>query len=245
MKTTLLKRAYRRGLATLQLSHLAVRDRRSFGVIRHVRTAGLSFLGLAALLDLYRAVRRVEAAHIPGRLLETGTALGGSALVIAAAKAPARPLYLYDVFGLIPPPSINDGAVAQERYAAITTGSAQGIGGGRYYGYQENLLDQVQATFRKAGVDPAAEQICFVQGLYEETLYPDGPVAFAHLDCDWYESVKTCLERIVPRLARGGILVLDDYFQWPGCKRAVDEYFASRQAEFVFEQHARLHIVRR
>ena len=33
------------------------------------------------------------------------------------------------------------------------------------------------------------------------------PVALAHLDCDWYASVLTCLENIVPRLAPGGVLV--------------------------------------
>jgi hypothetical protein len=53
----------------------------------------------------------------------------------------------------------------------------------------------------------------------------------------------TCLTRIVPRLVAGGRIVLDDYYAWSGCQRAVDEYFAGRQG-FRFEHAARLHIVK-
>jgi len=60
----------------------------------------------------------------------------------------------------------------------------------------------------------------------QDTLRVDEPVAFAHVDVDWYEPVKTCLERIVPRLSRGGALVLDDYNDWSGCRKATDEYFS-------------------
>jgi asparagine synthase (glutamine-hydrolysing) len=70
------------------------------------------------------------------------------------------------------------------------------------------------------------------------------PVAFVHIDGDWYESVMTCLTRLAPRLVPGGVLVIDDYDAWSGCRSAVDEYFADRRAEFAFVGKSRLHIVR-
>jgi O-methyltransferase len=82
-----------------------------------------------------------------------------------------------------------------------------------------------------------------VRGLFEDTLDLDEPVAFAHLDGDWYESTMTCLERIAPLLAPGGRIVLDDYYHWSGCRTAVDEYFAGRDG-YRFEERARLHVVR-
>ncbi len=239
------KRVYRRLAAIFRLRALAQQNPQHRRIIQDVRATGLSFLGAAALLDLYDAVRTLETRGIAGNLLETGTALGGSGLVLAAAKTPARALFLYDVFGLIPPPSSQDGEAGQQRYEQIHSGQATGLAGGTYYGYQADLLAQVQQTFQRFGFEPEQAQIHFVQGLYEESLQVDAPVALAHIDCDWYESVKVCLERIVPHLVPGGILVLDDYHQWPGCKLAVDEFFAGRQDEFIFRNRARLHIIRR
>lgn len=241
----MLKRVYRRLAATLRLGVLGYQNPHHQRLIKEVRATGLSFLGPAALLDLYDAVRSLDARGIAGNLLETGTALGGSGLVLAAAKTPTRPLFLYDVFGLIPPPSSQDGEAGQQRYQQIHSGQAEGIAGGVYYGYQSDLLDQVRQTFQRFGFEPEQAQIHFVQGLYEDSLQVNEPVALAHIDCDWYESVKVCLERIVPYLVPGGILVMDDYYQWPGCKLAVDEFFAGRQDEFIFNHKARLHIIRR
>ena len=67
-----------------------------------------------------------------------------------------------------------------------------------------------------------------IQGLFEDTIELDEPVALAHLDGDWYESTMTCLTRIAPLLVPGGRIVLDDYYKWSGCRAAVDEYFADR-----------------
>ena len=53
-------------------------------------------------------------------------------------------------------------------------------------------------------------------------------LCFAHLDVDLYRSVTDCLTFIWPRLAVGGVIVIDDYgFEsCPGAKSAVDEFFA-------------------
>ena len=76
-------------------------------------------------------------------------------------------------------------------------------------------------------------------------LTGDEPLALAHVDCDWYDSVRTCLERIVPRLVPGGVLVIDDYYRWSGCRSAVDDYFATQPRKaFRFRRRARLQIVR-
>ena len=80
--------------------------------IESVLRTDLTYLDRDALLDLHESVARIEKDEVPGILLEAGTARGGSALVIAAAKSSARPLYLYDTFGLIPPPSERDGATS-------------------------------------------------------------------------------------------------------------------------------------
>ena len=213
-------------------------------VVEAVIADDLTYLERDALLDLQDAVTRIDAEGIPGVLIEAGTARGGSALAIAAAKRPERPLHLYDTFGLIPPPSERDGADVKERYEVIAAGKAVGPGGSRYYGYEEDLLGQIEELFRSRGYPAEDNEIHFVQGLYEDTLHPEEPVALAHLDSDWFDSVHTCLERIAPRLSVGGRFVIDDYGAWSGARDAVDEFFTAGRDGFEFEQHSRLHIVR-
>ena len=45
------------------------------------------------------------------------------------------------------------------------------------------------------------------------------------MDTDFYESTKIELETLYPRLSKGGILIIDDYGHFKGCRKAVDEYF--------------------
>ena len=44
-------------------------------------------------------------------------------------------------------------------------------------------------------------------------------------------------------LVPGGRIVLDDYWAWSGCRRAVDEYFTDRPG-YVVERRAKVHVVR-
>ena len=217
----------------------------SSAVVRQVRKRRLTYLGYDALSDLERAVHRLESAGVPGIIVEAGCALGGSTVVLASAKRPDRPLRAYDVFGMIPPPSAVDGHDIQARYRTVVRGESRGIEGDRYYGYEDDLRGKVESALRSFGLDLEERRIELVEGLFQETLRLDGPVALAHIDADWYESVKTCLERIAPHLPAGGVLVVDDYDHWSGCRKAVDEFFADKRDRFAFVRRARLHIVRR
>jgi hypothetical protein len=207
--------------------------------IARVRRENLTYLKPENLRELAAMV----ADAVPGLVVEAGTALGGSAIVMAAAKASERPMKVYDVFGTIPPPGEHDGPDVHRRYATIAAGEARGVGGETYYGYRSDLYREVAGAFDRLGVPAAEHNVELVQGLFEDTIDLDEPVAIAHLDGDWYESTMTCLERIAPLLPPGGRIVLDDYHAWSGCRAAVDEYFAGRDG-YRFEHRTRLHVVR-
>ncbi len=214
-------------------------------IIRSVRAESLTYLDAAALCDLFEQVEATERACRSGILIEAGCALGGSAIVIATAKSRARPFYVYDVFGIIPAPSAQDGADVHDRYKVIQQGKSAGIGRNKYYGYEENLFEQVTENFRRHGVAGDANNTYLVKGLFQDTLHVTEPVALAHIDGDWYESVMVCLQRIAPHLVPGGVLVIDDYDDWSGCRKAVDEYFSDKQDLYTFVHKSRLHIVRK
>src|SRR5690606_26026353 len=97
---TMLKTLYRRVKRALQTPPPPV--------VSAVRRDALTYLDEAALKDLLHEVTTLEKMGRQGVLIEAGCALGGSAIVIASGKSKARPFYIYDVFGVIPPPGDND-----------------------------------------------------------------------------------------------------------------------------------------
>jgi O-methyltransferase len=107
-------------------------------------------------------------------------------------------------------------------------GASTGLGGDEYYGYVPDLLGRVSETFERYGVPVDGDRVQLHQGLFEET-WPRvadevGTIAFAHIDCDWYDPVRYCLGVVAPRLATDGIIMLDDYFDYGGCRTAVHEF---------------------
>jgi len=196
--------------------------------IQHLRSRGLTYCGRPGKLEtLARLVRDVEARAVPGVFLEAGVAMGGSAMVTAKAKSPQRQLRLYDVFTMLPPPSEGDDARSHEVYRTFVEGNVSGVVDRNYVQHAEDLLAYTRENMRAVGIDPDAEGVVFVKGLYEDTLRVEEPVAFAHIDCDWYESVRLCIERLRDPMSPGGVMLFDDYNSFPGCKRAVDEWLSA------------------
>lgn len=64
-----------------------------------------------------------------------------------------------------------------------------------------------------------------VQGLFPDSAPEIKHIALAHVDTDFYLSTLASLQWILPRLVKGGIVVIDDY-DWPNCpgvKQALNE----------------------
>jgi hypothetical protein len=219
-------------------------EARNNRVIRQVQKERLTYLAQEPLLFLANTVTEVERKGMRGVMIEAGCALGGSAIVIGSRKRSARPLLVFDTFGMIPAPSERDGEDVHKRYRCIIEGRSKGLGPDQYYGYQTDLLGTVQRNFQRCGLPLETANTSLIQGLYREILHVNEPVAFAHIDCDWYESVYVCLERIVPQLEVGGMMIIDDYYAWSGCRKATDEYFGNSQKQFEFQQGVRLRIER-
>ena len=208
-------------LAALRLSKLA----------RAVKRQRLTYLSDAKLVRLEESLRATCLPQVRGAFVEFGVALGGSAILIARAAAQAdKPFFGFDVFGVIPPPnSDRDDDDSRARYQTIISGKASGIGGDLYYGYRDRLYDEVVQAFQRNNLMVDGRRISLVKGLFQDT-WPGAQideVAFCHIDCDWHDPVKYCLERVAPRLSSDGIILLDDYHDYGGCANATREFLGS------------------
>jgi Macrocin-O-methyltransferase (TylF) len=158
--------------------------------------------------------------------------------LIASLKRPGRPLLIYDVFGMIPSPTKEDTQDVHDRYRTIVEGKSKGLGRDKYYGYVENLYEVVQSNLKSFGINCEEQSVSLIKGLVQETMTIDQPVAFAHVDVDWYEPVMTCLMRVFPSIVIGGSIILDDYHDWGGCRKATNEFLRGVTGQFILDDSA-------
>ena len=138
-----------------------------------------------------------------------------------------------------PPPTEEDTQDVHNRYKTIVEGESKGIGGDKYYSYEENLYEVVKSDLENFGIDQDTQSVSLIKGLVQETMNIDKPVAFAHVDVDWHDGVRTCLERIFPKLVVGGSMIINDYHAWGGCRKATDEYLRRVVGQFNMDDSAR------
>lgn len=217
------------------LSKLCPEDKE---IIKRIQSKKLTYLSGRKLESLVNTCRSIEESSLEGIFIEAGCALAGSSILIASLKSEERPLFIYDVFGMIPPPTEEDTRDVHNRYRKIVEGKSPGINGAKYYGYEKNLFEIVKANIKSFGIDCEKQSVSLIKGLVQDTLRINQPVAFAHVDVDWYEPVKICLERIFPNLVSGGSMILDDYHDWGGCRKAADEYLRKVPGQFSLDDSA-------
>lgn len=172
---------------------------------------------------LRRAVEYVATRPIKGAIVECGVWRGGSMMAVALTLlrlgVTDRDLYLFDTFAGMTEPGAEDIKHTGERAADVLASASR-----ESHDWAVAPIDQVREAVLSVGYP--TDRIHFVEGRVEHTLPANAPaeIALLRLDTDWYSSTKHELVHLYPRLARGGVLIIDDYAYWQGARRAVDEY---------------------
>lgn len=179
-----------------------------------------TYLGYQHLLSLAESFLLVRSRHQDlVRVAEFGVGRGGSAAILGwLVDCYGGTLALYDIFDRIPSPTDIDGERAKERYRAILNEETED-----YYGNIPNLQTVVKEELSSIC---SIEKIEFISGRYEESLdklAEKRSFDLVHIDCDWYESVKAVLSYLQDNIRLGAIIQVDDYSNWQGCRKAIDE----------------------
>lgn len=157
---------------------------------------------------------------VRGDVVECGSWRGGMVAGIAELLGNNRTYFLYDSFEGLPPAKDIDGANAIA-WQKDTTGI--------YY------FDNCTADIKDAEKAMKLARVPFqcVKGWFQDTVPKNsvGQIALLRLDGDWYDSTMVCLKYFYPKVATGGIIIIDDYSAWDGCSRAVHDYLSSIQSK--------------
>jgi O-methyltransferase len=172
------------------------------------------------VVTLIQAVEYLVHHGVPGSFVECGVWRGGSMMAVASTLIRMgtmdRELFLFDTFQNTSPPSAEDGDSAAERWKDGDWADRN----------EQSLapLDDVRRNLSETHYDMA--RVHLIEGMVEATLPASAPaeIALLRLDTDFYESTRHELVHLFPRLASGGILIIDDYGSFQGARKAVDDY---------------------
>jgi O-methyltransferase len=157
-----------------------------------------------------------------GAIIECGTWRGGMAAGLIEVGGPERRYFFFDSFEGLPPAEDIDGLAAKDYQA--NTGAPE---------YADNCsatLAEFKSTIALTKCPP--KNIEIIQGFFEESFknFKSPAVAVLRLDGDWYSSTMACLTKFWEFVLPGGLILIDDYYHWDGCTKAVHEFLTIRGA---------------
>jgi O-methyltransferase len=162
------------------------------------------------------AVIEIESKQIEGCIIEIGVWKGGSILSMILtselfSKTP-REFHLYDTFEGM--------TVASDVDKDLNNNSAESLMNQNAWVRCISGLDEVKSNIqRHTNITPYYH----VGDIRQNNVVPE-KIAILRLDTDWYDSTKYELETFYNNVSPGGIIIIDDYGHWQGCKKAVDEF---------------------
>jgi O-methyltransferase len=166
----------------------------------------------------------VAAVHknVMGDMVECGTWRGGCGLAMLLAQRKAfghveRKVHFFDSFEGLPPADKRDGARALEWQAETA------------HNCRASRADLHRTLTEKFGFRPT--EFAIWHGWFADTIprflaSTAQGIAVLRLDGDWYSSTETALRYLVPRVDERGTVIIDDYYAWDGCARAVHDYLS-------------------
>lgn len=203
---------------------------RYYSIYRKFRTFTLierdAYVANLYLVDKYLA----DPALAEGCIVECGTWRGGMAAGMALIGGAAPHYHFFDSFEGLPPTSQEDGTYAK-RWQEHRDGTA-------YFDNCTASYEEFMETISRAGLPAGRLHVHkgFFEATFPRTDVP--PIAILRLDADWYQSTMLCLEKFWDRLLPGALVLIDDYYAWEGCRKAVHAFLARRDAtEAIQKSH--------
>lgn len=170
----------------------------------------------AETAELLRLAHQVLLDKVEGDFVELGCYKGETSLLLAKllkdSHSPKR-LWLYDSFAGLPDKSSEDASSAGDAFRR-----------GELFVSKREVVEK----FRRANLPLPIIKKAFFSDLNSASDLP-AQISFAFLDGDLYDSIKTSLALVVPRLAPGALVIVHDFNNpsLPGAAKAVEEFLAA------------------
>ena len=195
-------------------------------LVQEVINQNLTMTSPDRLLATLFAVKYVCNSKIDGDFVECGVWRGGNSILairLLNQLSNNKSVWMYDTFKGMTQPTSNDYENSTGRKALDEYERQNEINHNNWcYSSFDDVKNNIEPYKQNLTVNMIKGDI--VETLKDNSNVPSS-ISVLRLDTDWYESTKVELEKLYPKLSSGGVLLIDDYGHWGGCKKAVDEFF--------------------
>lgn len=193
---------------------LALKPQAIFSLINIRRIRGYTMQTIAGVYQMQDHIEQVRSKAVVGAIVETGCWKGGLGAYMAQF---GREVWLFDSFEGLPEMTENDAELLNAKGLPLHTKT----------GYIAVSEDTPREIAEKLKVKPH-----IIKGWFNETLPKHkeeiGQIAILRLDGDTYDSTLDALNTLYDSVSEGGIIVVDDYYDFGGCRKAVYDFFSSK-----------------
>ena len=172
--------------------------------------------------------------NLRGNIVETGTFTGGASAFMLLSllrnfDKESLPTYWgFDSFEGMPTPIKEDGKLAFKWVLGKGIGELNQSDFGSLKGSNVNKADFDKCLIYLNNTKYPKDLINLKKGWFQDVLpiYKDkiGDISILRLDGDFYESTMVVLENLYEKVIPGGVVIIDDYGLFIGCKKAVDKF---------------------
>jgi O-methyltransferase len=189
-----------------------------------------------SLYSTYQGVKYVTQNNIAGDFIECGVQEGRQiqmvALTLKKQGVTDRKIYLYDTFAGMTKPGKHDRKMRADKETSSAEGTMATWSRSIRDDHNEWAYCAIEDVKENVlGTGYPEENFVFVKGDVLETVPNHRPsaISFLRLDTDWYESSLHELVHLYDLVVNGGVIIFDDYWGMAGQRKAVDEFFQSRE----------------
>lgn len=171
--------------------------------------------------ELYKKVQ-----DLPGAIVECGVFKGISLLRFATFRKLLgncfnQPIFAFDTYGDFPETEFEADKDLRQQF--ITSAGAVSS-------TQRELYELLQKKHLAENITLIAGDICSTVpefAAHNKNL----KISLLNIDVDIYEPSVIILQHLYPMVAKGGVILLDDYQKFPGETKAVNDYFINRNVK--------------
>lgn len=171
-----------------------------------------------------------------GAIVECGVWKGGMSAALAEIVSASSKQYLFDSFEGLPKAKEIDGEKALEWQKD---------------NFSEKYYDNCsadQSYANEAMAKSGKKNYSIIKGWFSDTLKTfdkNEEISVLRMDGDWYDSTIEILQELFDCVITDGLIIIDDYFTWEGCSKAVHDFLSEHNRPETIQTYGDVAFIRK
>lgn len=190
------------------------------------------------VMNIEILIKHITNFKIDGDIVEAGVFTGGSSAfmllsILRNEGFNKRTFWGFDSFEGMPAPTKKDGNKAI-KWIYGNSFKNENVNG-ELISHKINKTDYLECYEYLKNTNYPKKYIKLIKGWFQNTINTHKNniknISILRIDADFYESTLFVLSNLYDKVSKNGVIIIDDYGSFEGCRKAVDEFFEKRNLD--------------